>query len=73
MCLHGFDQSGQEQPVFRSLQLRREQRQPDFLEDLLDVLRHLAGQQLGREQRLAGQRLDQLRPLGVGKRLDLDA
>src|SRR5262249_7655523 len=57
---------------FQVAALRWEQRQAGVLEDGFDVLRHLAGQQLGHEQRLAGQRREQFLPLGGGQLLDAD-
>jgi hypothetical protein len=49
-----------------------EQRQAGLPEDLLDVLRHLAGQQLGREQGLAREGPHQRVPVGRREPLDLD-
>ena len=49
------------------------ERQARLLKHLLDVLGHLAGQQLGTEQGLARQRLDQFGPVGLRQQLDADA
>ena len=49
-----------------------EQRRAALGEDLLDLLRHLPGQQLGPEQRLAGQPVEHPPPLGGGQRQHRD-
>src|SRR3954469_21347123 len=51
----------------------RKQRQPYADEDVLDVLGHLAGQQLSRVPGAAGQSTLNLSPLGLAERGDTDA
>src|SRR5262249_26093602 len=48
------------------------ERKPNLSEDLLDLLRHLAGQQLGGEDSFPIQCLRQSLPVGGGNRLHLD-
>lgn len=51
----------------------REQAHPRGAEGLLDILGHLAGQQLGSEAGLFSQGVDDPLPLGIRERCDLDA
>ena len=73
MCLHGFSQSGHVQLAFSSALDAWEQRQLAGGEDVLDVARHLAGEQLRERQGARGHRLLDASPLRLGERLDADA
>ena len=63
MCLHGFDQSGQEHSVSKSCCLAGNSESPGVPEGGLNILRHLAGQELGRENHLLGQHNREFLPI----------